>query len=45
MATINKKFQYVKVYTVLKKTGRHTNAISEALAKFFENRMLKRKGG
>lgn len=40
---VNKKYQYVKVYNVLKKTQGNTNAVSLYVAKLVEKYLLKKK--
>lgn len=39
--TINKKYQYVKVYNILKRINESTNPISKAFASFVDKLMTK----
>ncbi len=41
--TINKKFQYVKVFGIVKKINEKTNPLSKALSSFIEG-MITKKG-
>lgn len=43
LATVNKRFRYVKVYNIVKRVNQNTNAISELMEKFVDRYILKRK--
>lgn len=40
--TINKKYQYVKVYNILKKTSERVNPLSKAVSSFVEKLVTKK---
>ena len=42
--TVNRKYQYVKVYNIVKKINENTNALSKAASRFVDRFFLKRKG-
>ncbi|MDE1854800.1 MAG: hypothetical protein KGH57_00560 [Candidatus Micrarchaeota archaeon] len=41
---VNRKYQYVKVYNVIKKINENTNALSKATSRFIDKFLLKKKG-
>lgn len=44
MVAVNRKYQYVKVYKVLKRVNESTNRLSEFTAKLIDRFMQKGKG-
>jgi hypothetical protein len=45
LVTINRKYQYIKVYNVLKKMNESTNALSRGMASFINGLLNKKKAG
>jgi len=43
LATVNKKFRYVKVYNVVKRVNQSSNAASDFMEKFVDKYILKKK--
>ena len=41
---VNKKYQYVKVYRIVKRINENTNPVSRAAARFVDKFILKKKG-
>jgi len=41
--SINRRYQYIKVYNVLKRVNENTNAISKMVSSFVERFVLKNK--
>ncbi|MCL5239054.1 MAG: hypothetical protein M1286_01100 [Candidatus Marsarchaeota archaeon] len=41
---VNRKYQYVKVYNILKRINENTNPLSRAASRFVERFLLKKKG-
>ncbi|MDE1873664.1 MAG: hypothetical protein KGI04_00905 [Candidatus Micrarchaeota archaeon] len=44
LVTINRKYQYVRVYNVLKKMNESTNPLSKAAERLIGRFVLKKKG-
>jgi hypothetical protein len=42
---VNKKYQYIKVYSILKKVNESTDPLSRAAAAFVDRFILKKKKG
>jgi hypothetical protein len=40
---INRKYQYVKVYKIVRKINENTNALSKAASRFMDRFLLKKK--
>ncbi len=45
LVSINRKYQYVKVYNILKKVNENVNPISKAAARFMDRLLSKKKSG
>lgn len=43
LATVNKRFRYVKVYNITKRVNQNSNAVSDLMQKFVDKYILKRK--
>ena len=43
--SINRKYQYVKVYNILKKVNENMNPVSKAAARFVDRLFSHKKGG
>ncbi len=42
--TVNKKFRYIRVYTIVKRVGEHENKLSKAFAALIDKLITKQTG-